>query len=253
MINNNYSWPHSFCRPGRSAIFPALLKHSIVRDLRSQPLLSAHLLPYTSKQLVPNTLSIASTESTSMRPGFFLISVCFRSHSSYASRRVPPATYFLSPISTSRSTVLCFCPLEHHFTQCTPKRSRSKNRRYSTHHSHTPPAPSWLVSYTRRMSSRLAFSCCTSISFIIAVGAFDCSISTESCSCCRCCCSSQLGSSSSVGIGPAAKACCGLVRSAAEASWLKAASELKVSGLLKEVKGSARCARAGRGVVVDAR
>lgn len=82
MINNNYSWPHSFCRPGRSAIFPALLKHSIVRDLRSQPLLSAHLLPYTSKQLVPNTLSIASTESTSMRPGFFLISVCFRSHSS---------------------------------------------------------------------------------------------------------------------------------------------------------------------------
>ena len=105
MINNNYSWLHSFCRPGRSDIFPALLKHSIVRDLRSQPLISAHLLPYTSKQLVPNTLSIASTESTSMRPGFFLISVCFRSHSSYASRRVHTPTTRCGVMECSSSSL----------------------------------------------------------------------------------------------------------------------------------------------------
>lgn len=145
---NNYFRSHSFCRPGRSDSFPALLKHSIVRHLGSQLFLSTYLLAFISKQLVPNMLSTDSTDSMSIRPGFFFSSVCFRSHSNYASLFTPPSTYFFFPTSTSRSTVLCFFPVEHHFMQCMPIRSFSKNRMYSDPHFHPSPLPSRFVSYT---------------------------------------------------------------------------------------------------------
>ena len=181
-----------------------------------------------SKRFVPYTLSIASTVAMSMRPGFFFTIDCFLSHSNYTSSPAPNTTYFLSPISTSRSTVLCFFPVEHHFTQLTPPRSLSKNRRYSTHHAPPCSSPSLLESYNALIRSSAHCSCWYSISRVTAAGA-DEFITATDCSRVLSPGTSSRASASTCGMGAATTGFC--CRSAADTRRSNASSPSVANGL----------------------